>query len=57
MTRQLFSWWKRWPLWALFCKDLHEWESAHDEHGQNPKMRWVLGWCVDCGECREVDIR
>lgn len=34
----------------------HYFEKMHDEHALEPRVRWVLAWCRDCGELREVDI-
>ena len=57
--RQLFSWWKRGPLWFRHCfgEAGHYFETTQDQHAEEPRIRWVLRWCRSCGECREVDIR
>jgi hypothetical protein len=57
--RELFSWWKRWPLWFVHCSgEIGHWfTNTHDEHKEEPKVRWVLAWCTQCGHGREVDIR
>lgn len=54
--RQLFSWWKRAPLFLRHCSG----EAGHYfETDAKPDMevrRCVLGWCRYCGELREVEV-